>query len=59
MNTTLLYTLLFISISTNIVLLVRIQQLQKSLKKIKGGVELSREELEQLRARLKRLKNLH
>jgi hypothetical protein len=59
MNTALLYTLLFISISTNIVLLVRIQQLQKSLKKIKGGVELSREELEQLRARLKRLKNLH
>jgi hypothetical protein len=41
-----------------VVLLLRVQQLQKGIRKIKGGVELSREELGQLRMRLKRIKEL-
>jgi|Deesub1362A_J573_1020465.scaffolds.fasta_scaffold00005_24 hypothetical protein len=58
MNQTLIYSLLLISLATNIVLLFRIQQVQKKLKKLQGGVELSREELEQLKDRLQKLKYL-
>ena len=51
-----IYILLFISITFNVLLLFRIKYLREDIREIKGGVELSQEELDRLKNRLQRIK---
>ncbi|WP_457555444.1 hypothetical protein [Candidatus Pyrohabitans sp.] len=53
---TVIYILLFISVVFNVLLLFRIKYLKEDIREIKGGVQLSRDELQQLRSRLRRIK---
>lgn len=54
---TLLYVLLGLSTLFNVLLLLRIKYLRDEIREIRGGVELSKEELDQLKNRLSSIKN--
>ncbi len=54
---TILYVLLGLSTLFNILLLLRIKYLRDEIRELKGGVELSKEELNQLKNRLSILKS--
>ncbi len=54
---TILYVLLSFSILFNILLLLRIKYLREEIRELKGGVELSKEELELLKNRLTKIKS--
>jgi len=49
---------LLLSLVFNVALILKIEQQKKEIRKIKGGVQLSKEELERLKARLDRIKRL-
>jgi di/tricarboxylate transporter len=49
---------LIISLFFNLTLFHKIERQKKEIQKIRGGVQLSREELEKLRSRLSRIKGL-
>jgi len=51
-----LYALLFLSVLFNVLLLFRIKYLRDDIIEIRRSVELSQEELEQLKSRLMRIK---
>ncbi|GEM_PF-3504563 len=51
-----LYILLFLSVLFNVLLLFRIKYLRDDILEIRRSVELSQEELEQLKSRLMRIK---
>ncbi len=51
-----IYILLFISIIFNVLLLFRIKYLREDIREIRGGVELSQEELDKLKSRLQKIK---
>jgi len=51
-----LYVLLFVSVIFNLLLLVRVKYLQEEVSQVRGGVDLSREELEQLKSRVSQFK---
>ncbi len=55
---TVLYVLLILSLFFNLRLFIKVYRLEKDIKRIKGGVELSKEELQQLRARLSKIRDL-
>lgn len=48
--------LLGISIALNVILYVRVKQLSRQLKEVDARVEITKEELSQIRKRLERLK---
>ncbi len=56
MNT--LAVLLGGSLLFNLLLLIRVQKLKKDVRGIKEGIQLSKEELEQLKTRICRIKKL-
>ncbi len=56
MNT--LAVLLAGSLLFNLLLLIRVQRLKKDVRGIKEGIQLSKEELEQLKTRIGRIKKL-
>jgi hypothetical protein len=51
-----IYVLLFVSVVFNVLLLFRIKYLKEELSEIKGGVQLSQEELDKLKSRLQKIK---
>ncbi|NOZ59351.1 MAG: hypothetical protein GXO66_07250 [Euryarchaeota archaeon] len=51
-----IYVLLFISVVFNVLLLFRIKYLREDIREIRGGVQLSQDELQQLRGRLQKIK---
>ena len=51
-----IYVLLFVSVVFNMLLLLRIKYLREELSEIKGGVQLSQEELDKLKSRLQKIK---
>ncbi|GBE54708.1 MAG TPA: hypothetical protein ENH28_00110 [Euryarchaeota archaeon] len=55
--TTILYAMLSLSIVLNVLLLLRLKYLKEDILELKGGVELSKEELELLKDRLTKIKN--
>ncbi len=52
----LIYLLLFVSVVFNVLLLFRIKYLREDIMEIRGGVQLSQEELQKLKSRLMRIK---
>ena len=56
MNT--LAILLVGSLLFNLLLLIRVQKLKKDVRGIKEGIQLSKEELEQLKTRIGKIKRL-
>jgi hypothetical protein len=51
-----IYILLFISVIFNVLLLFRIKYLREEINEIRGGVQLSQEELDKLKSRLQKIK---
>jgi|Deesub1362A_J573_1020465.scaffolds.fasta_scaffold00771_7 hypothetical protein len=51
-----IYILLFISVIFNVLLLFRVKYLKEEIREIKGGVQLSQEELNKLKSRLLKIK---
>ncbi|WP_456474121.1 hypothetical protein [Candidatus Pyrohabitans sp.] len=47
-----IYVLLFISIMFNILFLLRIKYLREEIREIKGGMQLSKDELDRIKSRL-------
>lgn len=47
-----IYVLLFISIVFNILFLLRIKYLREEIQEIKGGMQLSKDELDRIKSRL-------
>ncbi len=47
-----IYVLLFISIVFNILFLLRIKYLREEIQEIKGGMRLSKDELDRIKSRL-------
>jgi len=54
---TILYAMLSLSILLNVLLLLRLKYLKEEILELKGGVELSKEELGLLKERLTKIKN--
>ncbi|GCC10762.1 hypothetical protein IPdc08_00798 [archaeon] len=54
---TILYAMLSLSIVFNVLLLLRLKYLKDDILELKGGVELSKEELELIKDRLTKIKN--
>ncbi len=57
-ESSLAYPLLGASVVLNLLLLFKIRQLRSEVHGVRGGVALSREELEQLKQRMARLKKI-
>jgi hypothetical protein len=49
---------LFISVIFNVALIFKIERQKTEIQKIRGGVKLSKEELERLKSRLSKIKGL-
>jgi len=49
-------TLLIISLAMNVILYARVRSLSRQLKEVDARVELTKEELSQIRSRLERMK---
>jgi len=53
---TVLYVLLILSVFLNFRLFIRVHKLEKDIKRIRGGVELSKEELQRIRSRISKMR---
>jgi hypothetical protein len=53
---TILYVLLILSVFLNLRLFIRVHKLEKDIKRIRGGVELSKEELRRIRSRISKMR---
>ncbi len=53
---TVLYLLLILSVFLNLRLFIRVHKLEKDIKRIRGGVELSKEELQRIRSRISKMR---
>ncbi|CAB3287121.1 conserved protein of unknown function [Methanocaldococcus lauensis] len=56
MDLTILYVIVFISLLLNIILGIKVIQLQKELENVKRATRLTKEEVEKLNERLRKLK---
>ena len=57
-DTSLVLTIVVVSLLINIILFIKLMQLKKELDNVKQSTRLTREEVEKLNERLKRIKTL-